>query len=193
MKKEKLHYPPGDFGVWIIIYIELLTFGLFFIGFAISRQNQVEIFNTSQLLLDQRFGFTNTVLLITSSYFVVKAVMIIKSIKTSESFTKASYYLFGAIGFGGIFLLIKIFELASKYSAGINLSTNSFFMFYFILSVFHFMHVILGMIILTHLYLNTKAGLYTKDEHRGLESGASYWHMVDLLWIVLFPLLYIIR
>jgi nitric oxide reductase NorE protein len=193
MNKEKLAYPPGDFGVWIIIYIELLTFGLFFIGFAISRQSQVEIFNTSQLLLDQRFGFINTVLLITSSYFVVQAVRIIKTINTKEIFQKASYYIVSAIGFSGIFLLIKMFELGSKYSAGINLSTNSFFMFYFILSVFHFMHVILGMIILTHLYLNTKAGLYTQKEHRGLESGASYWHMVDLLWIVLFPLLYILR
>lgn len=193
MNKKKLAYPPGDFGVWIIIYIELLTFGLFFIGFAFSRKNQIEVFNTSQLLLDQRFGFTNTVLLITSSYFVVKALQIIKSINTKESFQKASYYLLGAIGFGGIFLIIKLFELTEKYSSGINLSTNSFFMFYFILSVFHFMHVVLGMIILTHLYLNTKASLYTQTEHRGLKSGASYWHMVDLLWIVLFPLLYILR
>lgn len=193
MEKEKLDYPPGDFLVWIIIYIELLTFGLFFIGFAISRKNQLEIFNTSQLLLDQRFGFINTVLLISSSYFVVKAIKIIKHSQASESFTKASSYLLGTIGFGGVFLLIKIFELASKYSDEINLSTNSFFMFYFILSIFHFMHVILGIIILYNLYINTKAGVYTKDEHRGLESGASYWHMVDLLWIVLFPLLYIIR
>lgn len=193
MEKEKLDYPPGDFGVWIIIYIELLTFGLFFIGFAISRKNQLEIFNTSQLLLDQRFGFINTMLLISSSYFVVKAIKIIKHSQTSESFIKASFYLLGTIGFGGVFLLIKMFELASKYSDEINLSTNSFFMFYFILSIFHFMHVIFGMIILYNLYINTKAGVYTKDEHRELESGASYWHMVDLLWIVLFPLLYIIR
>lgn len=193
MNKEKLHYPPGDFGVWIIIYIELLTFGLFFIGFAFSRKNQLEVFNNSQLLLDQRFGFTNTLLLITSSYFVVKALQIIKNINTKEYFQRASYYLLGAIGFGLIFLIIKLFELTDKYSSGINLSTNSFFMFYFILTVFHFMHVVLGMIILTHLYQNTKAGLYTKNEHKGFESGASYWHMVDLLWIVLFPLLYIIR
>lgn len=193
MKKEKLAYPPGDFGVWIIIYIELLTFGLFFIGFAFSRKNQIEVFNNSQLLLDQRFGFINTLLLITSSYFVVKALQIIKSINIKESFQKASYYLLGAIGFGGIFLIIKLFELTDKYSSGSNLSTNSFFMFYFILTVFHFMHVVLGMIILYHLYINTKVGLYTKNNHKGFESGASYWHMVDLLWIVLFPLLYIIR
>jgi len=193
MNKEKLLYPPGDFSIWIIIYIELITFGLFFIGFAFSRKGQVEVFNASQLLLDQRFGFVNTILLITSSYFVVKAVTIIKSINTEESFQKASVYLLGAIGLGGVFLIIKIIEFSDKYSQGINLSTNSFFMFYFILAIFHFMHVILGMIILYNLYLNTKEGLYTKKEYRGLETGASYWHMVDLLWIVLFPLVYIIR
>ncbi|MCD4758633.1 MAG: cytochrome c oxidase subunit 3 [Arcobacteraceae bacterium] len=193
MNKEKFLYPPGDFSIWIIIYIELITFGLFFIGFAFSRKGQVEVFNASQLLLDQRFGLVNTILLITSSYFVVKAVTIIKTINTEESFQKASVYLLGAIGLGGVFLIIKIIEFSDKYSQGINLSTNSFFMFYFILTIFHFMHVVLGMIILYNLYLNTKVGLYTKKEHRGLETGASYWHMVDLLWIVLFPLVYIIR
>ena len=66
-------------------------------------------------------------------------------------------------------------------------------MFYFILTMFHFMHVVLGMIILFNLYQKTKIGGYTTKDHIGFESGASYWHMVDLLWIVLFPLIYIIR
>jgi len=193
MNKIKQLYPPGDFGVWIIIYIELITFGLFFVGFAFSRREEIEIFNNSQLLLDQRFGFVNTILLLTSSYFIVKATQIIKRINTKESCHLAANYIVSAIGFGGIFLIIKIIEFADKYQQGINLSTNTFFMFYFILTMFHFMHVVLGMIILFNLYVNTKNGLYTREQHRGLESGASYWHMVDLLWIVLFPLIYIIR
>ena len=78
MKKIKQLYPPGDFGIWIIIYIELITFGIFFIGFAFSRRAEIELFNSSQLLLDQRFGFVNTILLITSSFFVVKSIHIIK-------------------------------------------------------------------------------------------------------------------
>lgn len=193
MNKIKQLYPPGDFGVWIIIYIELITFGLFFVGFAFSRREEIEILNNSQLLLDQRFGFVNTILLLTSSYFIVKATQIIKRINTKESCHLAANYIVSAIGFGGIFLIIKIIEFADKYQQGINLSTNTFFMFYFILTMFHFMHVVLGMIILFNLYVNTKKGLYTREQHRGLESGASYWHMVDLLWIVLFPLIYIIR
>jgi len=193
MNKIKQLYPPGDFGVWIIIYIELITFGLFFVGFAFSRRSEIDLFNSSQLLLDQRFGFVNTILLLTSSYFIIKAVKLIKNINTEESFRKASHFILSAIGLGGVFLIIKSIEFTDKYQQGINLSTNTFFMFYFLLTMFHFMHVMLGMIILYNLYTNTKQGLYTINEHQGLESGASYWHMVDLLWIILFPLIYIIR
>ena len=193
MKKIKNKYPPGDFAIWIIIYVELLTFGLLFIGYIYSRKSDVELFNSSQNLLDQRFGFVNTILLLTSSYLVVKSVKIIKTINTKEAFNKASNYLFGAIGLGGIFLILKMTEFIGKYSQGINLSTNKFFMFYFLLTVFHFLHVLLGMIILFNLQQNTINGKYTIQNHRGLETGTSYWHMVDLLWIVLFPLIYIIR
>jgi len=193
MNKIKLKYPPGDFAIWMIIYIELLTFGLFFLGYIYSRRADVELFNASQLLLDQRSGFINTVLLITSSFFVVKAVEAIKTMELKKASKYASNWLLSAIGFGGIFLVIKMGEFISKYQDGINLSTNKFFMFYFLLTMFHFLHVLLGMIILFNLYLKTKIQGYTKEDHRGLETGASYWHMVDLLWIVLFPLIYIIR
>ncbi len=193
MKNIRKNYPPGDFGVWVIIYIELLTFGLFFAGYIYSRRADVELFNASQLLLDTKSGFVNTLILITSSYFVVKAVQAIKTMQLQEAIEKAQKWLLSAIGLGGMFLIIKMSEFISKYQDGINLSTNKFFMFYFLLTAFHFMHVMLGMIILFNLYNKTKIGGYTKDDHRGLESGASYWHMVDLLWIVLFPLIYIIR
>lgn len=193
MKNSKKNYPPGDFGVWIIIYIELLTFGLFFLGYIYSRRADIELFNASQLLLDTKSGFINTLILITSSYFVVKAVDAIKTLDIEEAKQKAQKWLLGAIGLGGVFLVIKMSEFVVKYQDGINLSTNKFFMFYFLLTMFHFMHVMLGMIILYNLYLKTKIGGYTASDHRGLESGASYWHMVDLLWIVLFPLIYIIR
>ena len=193
MKKIKNKYPPGDFAIWIIIYIELLTFGLFFLGYIYSRRADIDLFNSSQLLLDTRAGFVNTIILITSSYFVVKAVDAIKTLDIEEAIQKAQRWLLSAIGLGGIFLVIKMSEFIGKYQDGINLSTNKFFMFYFLLTMFHFMHVILGMIILYNLYQKTKLGGYTKDNHKGLETGASYWHMVDLLWIVLFPLIYVIR
>lgn len=193
METQKHTYPPGDFAIWIIIYVELITFGALFLGYAYARRLHVDLFNDSQLLLDQRAGFVNTVLLITSSWLVVKAIYAIKYLEKDHAIKSASSLLLGAIGLGSFFLIIKMMEFSGKYAQGINLSTNTFFMFYFVLTIFHFLHVLLGVIILFNLYQNTKQGLYSKEEHRGLETGASYWHMVDLLWIVLFPLIYILR
>lgn len=192
-KKIENVYPPGDFAIWIIIYIELLTFALLFVGFAYSRRADVTLFNTSQELLDQKLGFINTLLLLTSSYFVVKAIDAIKKQTHAMAIKHAKNWLLSAMSMGGIFLVIKIIEFVGKYQEGIHLSTNTFFMFYFLLTMFHFFHVLLGMIILFTLYQNTRQGKYTKTEYRGLETGASYWHMVDLLWIILFPLIYIMR
>lgn len=190
-KKEP--YPPGDFGIWLVVYMELITFGLLFMGYAFSRRGDVELFNQSQLLLDQRLGFINTLILITSSYLVVKAIESIKLIERQKASALASKYLLGAISLGGVFLIIKLIEFSEKFAQGINLSTNTFFMFYLLLTAFHFMHVILGMVILFNIRRKTKLGGYTIENHEGMESGATYWHLVDLLWIVLFPLVYIIR
>ncbi len=194
LTKEK--YPPGDFGVWIIIYIELITFAMLFLGYAFSRRGDVELFNQSQLMLNQTSGFINTIILITSSYFVAKAVQSVTNM-TQENYEefnkKASKWLIFALMCGASFLVIKIFEFSHIFGEGINLSTNKFFMFYLLLTGFHFMHVMLGSIILFNIFQKTRRFGYTPEDTRGIESGASYWHMVDLLWIVLFPLIYIIR
>jgi len=191
--KEKEIYPPGDAGIWIIIYIELITFGLFFLGYIYSRRADVELFNSSQLALNQTAGFINTLILITSSYFVVKAINSIKTYDIKKASKIATRWLNGAISLGAIFLIIKMSEFVTKYSEGINLSTNKFFMFYFLLTMFHFLHVLLGMIILFNIKEKTKIQGYNKNDIKGMQTGAAYWHMVDLLWIILFPLIYIIR
>ncbi|MBT3310075.1 MAG: cytochrome c oxidase subunit 3 family protein [Gammaproteobacteria bacterium] len=180
---------PGDFAIWIFIYAELLVFAVFFISYAVTRSNHVELFNHSQLLLDRTAGMINTVVLITSSWFVVNAVHAIKAGHVKQ----CTRWLQGAIGMGAIFLVIKMFEFTTKHAEGINLSTNAFYMFYLSLTFFHFMHVILGMVILVAVMINAKKGRYSATETTGVETGASYWHMVDLVWIVLFPLVYLMR
>lgn len=193
--RVKEQHPPGDFAIWIIIYVELITFGLLFIGYAVSRREDMELFSQSQLVVSQTSGFINTLLLITSSYFVAKGVHAIKNM-TKESLEKssdaASKWLLYAIMLGVTFLIVKLSEFSHIFGEGITLSTNKFFMFYIFLTVFHFMHVFLGLIILFNLYKKTKIQGYTSNDCSGMETGASYWHMVDLLWIVLFPLVYII-
>ena len=192
----KQPYPPGDFAIWIIIYVELLTFALLFVGYAFSRRADVAVFNASQLLLSQTSGFINTLILITSSYFIVKAVQSIKNMTVqtvNKANQRASKWLVSAMFLGILFLIIKVFEFSTIFGMGIHLSTNTFFMFYLLLTMFHFMHVMLGLIILWNIYQKTKTIGYTVYDYSGMETGASYWHLVDLLWIVLFPLVYIIR
>jgi len=192
--KEK--YPPGDFAIWIIIYVELITFGLLFLGYAFSRRADVALFNESQLMLNQTSGFINTLILITSSYFVIKAVKSVTSMSeesVASANATASKYLRYALALGVTFLFVKGSEFYHIFGEGISLSTNKFFMFYIMLTAFHFMHVMLGSFILYVIYKKTKSIGYSFGDYRGIETGASYWHMVDLLWIVLFPLVYIIR
>jgi len=189
-------YPPGDLAIWVIIYVEFITFALLFLGYAFSRRLDVELFNASQLAVNQTSGFINTFILITSSYFVVKAVQSIRTMTPESqeaSNIQASKWLLLAILCGIAFLAIKITEFSHIFGMGIHLSTNKYFMFYIMLTVFHFLHVLLGSGILVLIYKKTKIYGYLPNDSKGIETGASYWHMVDLLWIVLFPLVYIIR
>ncbi len=180
---------PGDFAIWIFIFAEMLAFGVLFVAYAFTRAKNVDLFNESQLTLNRTSGTINTLVLITSSYFVLRGVSAIKRGMSSQ----CAYWLTGALLLGGIFISIKIMEFHSKFTEGITMSTNTFYMFYLSLTFFHFMHVLMGMIILAFIIIKAHRGGYSQREHVGVETGASFWHMVDFLWIILFPLVYIIR
>ena len=180
---------PGDFAIWFFIFAELLVFGIAFISYAVVRIQNVEMFNQFQLTLNRELGAANTLLLITASYFVVRAIHAIRL----DNVKSCIHWLYASLGCGSGFLLLKSVEYYEKFSHGINLSTNTFYMFYLSLTMFHFLHVILGMIILFAVAIKAQRGGYSAQDHIGIETGASYWHMVDLVWIILFPLVYIIR
>ena len=175
--------------MWCFIYAELLVFGIFFLAYAFARTRNVELFNASQLELNRTSGAINTVMLITSSYFVVRAV---NAIKQADG-RRCAQWLIAALGCGSVFVVLKLIEFGAKVEAGINLSTNTFYMFYLSLAFFHFMHVILGMVILGAVALKAWKGGYSVRDHVGVETGAAYWHMVDLVWIILFPLIYVLH
>jgi nitric oxide reductase NorE protein len=86
-----------------------------------------------------------------------------------------------------------VLEYSEKINAGINLTTNDFFMYYYIFTGLHFLHVLIGMVLLVVLGVIARRGISKPGDLAILEGGASYWHMVDVLWIVLFPLLYLMR
>ena len=179
----------GDLAVWLIILAELLAFGIFFLSYAFARTFEVALFNVSQSTLDLNSGAINTALLITGSWCVVRAV---QAIKRDASGMSARWQL-AALACGSGFVVIKWLEFSAKADAGLDLSSNTFYMFYFLLTGFHFLHVLAAMVFLTILLVKTRAGHYGSHDHHALESGAAFWHMVDLLWIVLFPLVYVMH
>ena len=180
---------PGDLAIWFFILAEMLAFAVFFSAYAFARARHVEEFNLYQQTLDRNLGALNTVLLITGSWFVVLAV---QAAHHDNRPAISRNILLGWLCGGG-FLIVKVIEYSAKFGAGISMSTNTFYMFYISLTFFHFMHVILGMVILAILWVQALQGVYGSHDAHGLESGAAYWHMVDLLWIILFPLVYVMR
>ncbi|HUY03703.1 MAG TPA: cytochrome c oxidase subunit 3 family protein [Rhodocyclaceae bacterium] len=180
---------PGDFAIWIFIFAELTVFGVLFAAYAFARSAHVDLFNAAQLGLNRVYGLANTLLLVTSSYFVARATL---SIKAGRS-TACGHWLAGALGLGACFLAVKLAEFHQDFAQGISLSANLFDMFYLSLTFFHFMHVVMGMVILAVVARKAYAGRYSAADHTGVETGASYWHMVDLVWIILFALVYVIH
>jgi len=186
---ESGRYPPGDLAVWFFIFAELLAFGVLFLGYAFARSAQVELFNAGQETLNTTAGTINTIALISGSYFVVRALGALRGGST----VACTRWLAAAIAGGAVFVVVKLVEFGEKFGAGISLSTDTFYMFYLLLTGFHFMHVLLGMVVLGAVLLNARRGRYSASEHAGVETAGAFWHMIDLVWIVLFPLVYLMR
>lgn len=179
----------GDLAIWFFILAELLAFGVFFAAYAFTRANNIELFNAEQAALNRNAGALNTVLLLTASYFVVRAVQAAEA----QASRQCANWLGGAILTGLGFIVVKLSEYAAAFEHNISLSSSTFHMFYLSLTFFHFMHVILGLVILIAMWNGARQGRYRPGEMNGLETGAAYWHMVDLVWLILFPLVYVIH
>ena len=179
---------PGEEGIWAFVLGDMLLFSLFFGTFLYYRNEQPELFLQSQLLLNKNYGAVNTLLLLTSSWFVATAVHMYRKNNT----VWAGRFLASGFLCGLGFAIIKIAEFTEKFRAGITLNTNDFFMYYFMFTGIHFLHVLIGLGV---LFFIRRTALQTPDGSgiRTLENGATFWHMVDLLWIVLFPLIYLLK
>lgn len=187
---EVLHrgHIPGEGGVWVLIGGDLVLFTLLFAVFLSMRADQPVLFEEGRAQLDQGWGLLNTLLMLSSSWFVATAVRAARL-----QLTGSVVRCFGAaLACGLAFVVVKFFEYGAKLSAGITLTTNDFFMLYFVYTGIHLLHVTIGIGVLTFLILYSRGGAFTGDRMRNLESGASFWHLVDLLWIVLFALLYLV-
>ena len=180
---------PGDPDVWIFIVAELMLFGAFFLAYMVYRAWETPLFDESQRALDVKLGALNTLILFTSSWAVASAVAAARRDERS----RVPRRLACAIALATAFVVVKCFEYWAKLEHGITLTTNTFFQFYYCFTGIHLAHVLGGAVILTVAWSNARRGAYHAGETRGLATAASYWHMVDLLWVFLFALLYLLR
>ncbi len=179
---------PGDLAIWFFIFAELTVFAIFFISYSWMHTHNSELFTAGQSTLHPTAGLINTMALITSSYVVALAMIAARQ----GDRKRCQQGLMGAILVASIYVVSKLWEYEILLGQGYDLSTNSFYMFYFFMTGFHFMHVLLGMVVLAIFVVCLREPSYLEKNFSSLESGACYWHMVDLLWIILFPLIYVI-
>ncbi|MFZ2826213.1 cytochrome c oxidase subunit 3 [Hydrogenophaga sp.] len=179
----------GDGIVWLLVLAELLTFGLLFVSFAFARWREPEVFAQGQAVLSLHTGALNTLLLVAASWAAVRAVRAFEADRGDIGAHWLLVALAGAVGF----LIVKSHEFVGKVQAGFDWATDAFTLLYTLLTGFHFLHVVVGAIVFALLWRKARVGVYGRDHHMGPASGAVFWHMVDLLWMVLFPLVYVVR
>jgi len=188
MSERAVHRQPGTDGLWTFVFIDMAIFVLIFLTFMIERMGRLDQFQESQLALDVTFGLANTLILLTSSWMVVEAVHAARR----EQPGPVRCYLSIALLLGVAFGVSKAIEYNAKFTHDIYPATNPFFSYYYFITVVHFLHVLAGMLC---IYLYRRNARACRDSTRyvtGLENVGLFWHYVDVLWIFIFPLLYLV-
>ena len=186
-------------GMWLFLFTELILFGGMFILYASYRYMHADDFKVAAMRLDTTVGTINTIILLTSSLCVVLSIAALQKRQKLLSM----YMLIFTIVLGGAFLINKYFEWSAKIHHGIypkgpemaNFSDGEvlYFGLYFVMTGLHALHVIVGMIFLAFMLVFVAKDKLTYDNHQKLENAGLYWHLVDIIWIFLFPLFYLIH
>jgi nitric oxide reductase NorE protein len=180
---------PGVDGVWVFIGADSVIFAILFLTFMQDRLKNPALFEASRHTLNMNLGGIDTLILLTSSWSVALAIQALKRDLTE----RVPRYLLGGVLTGLMFVVSKSIEYFQKFAHGLTPGTNPFYMWYFTLTGIHLVHVLLGTGLLAFLWVRSQSGAFSSSHRAVPESVASFWHLVDLLWIVLFPLLYLMK
>ncbi len=172
---------PGNPLMWVLIASELAVFGAGLVGFAGARIRDPLGFAADQDHLDRLAGIINTAVLLTSGLFAARANQASREGRRRQ----ARAMLAAAASLGIVFLAVKAREYGAEIATGHDLDSSPFFTLYFLVTGFHALHVVLGIIIL--------ALVARWDSPENLETGTAFWHMVDLIWLLVFPCFYLLR
>lgn len=201
-------FDTAKLGMWAFLAQELLFFSGLFVAYGVYRSWYPEMFKAASHQLNKEMGAFNTVVLLFSSF---TAAMAVRSSQLGKKKATGNYILVTiACAFG--FLVVKYFEYTHKFHAGLlpgryfaphpehlahgvtslPAHTESFFSLYFMMTGIHGIHVVVGIGVLIWIWLRNQRGDFSKEFFTPVDITALYWHLVDLVWIYLFPLLYLI-
>ncbi|PTN08855.1 cytochrome c oxidase subunit 3 family protein [Mangrovibacterium marinum] len=196
------HYDAegSKIGMWLFIFTELLLFGGLFIIYSVYRFSNQDAFHLAAEELNRTVGTINTIILLVSSMTIAMSTSALqkKQKKTTLALLGVTLLL------GLVFLVNKYFEWGTKFEHGIfpgsqymldHLSQGEilFFGLYFVMTGLHALHIIVGMVVIGFAYAGVRSGRVNADRAALLENSGLYWHLVDLIWIFLFPLFYLIH
>jgi len=181
-------YENFKLGMWIFLATEVLLFGGLFAAFFIFKFKWPEVFTAGATHLNVVWGATNTVVLLCSSFAMALAVDAAQ--RGKQKVLKVTLILTILCAFG--FLGIKYIEWSEKFAHGFYPGSDLFFSIYFMTTGLHLLHVLIGMSFIGLVLFRAFRGRYHEENFGGVEVAGLYWHIVDIIWIFLFPLLYLI-
>lgn len=201
--KDEVHqYSSSKEGIWIFMATEILMFGGLFVGYTIYHMLYPEMFAEGAKYLDWKMGFINTLVLIFSSFTMALGIYY----NQKNQSKKASIALAATILCGAVFMVIKYFEYTHKFHLGIfpgqmldvekvhpqHANLGLYFGFYYCMTGLHGLHVLIGMGLITWCLIRNMRGDFHSNYYTPVEGVGIFWHVIDLIWIFLFPLLYLV-
>ncbi len=180
-------FGPGQRDMWYFIIFDACVFSCYLISYMLFRARNPEEFLAAQAHQSQGFGIFNTILLLTSSWFIARCVRCTRL----GDLGGAKRCLMLAVLFGVSFMVSKSVEWTLAIREGFTLMHSLYFTYYYYITAYHMLHMVVGLVVLTYVYFN----LIRPTNHlvESVETGATYWHMVDLIWVFIFALLYLMR
>jgi nitric oxide reductase NorE protein len=179
---------PGEIGVWLFVLGDMTVFAALLAMLMWQRRSDPTLVAASAAHLIPDLGFLNTLVLLLSSYLVVHAI----HAHRRDAHRAAGRFVVAAMGCAAVFATLKAVEYAHEIGAGFTPTSNVFFNYYFALTGLHLLHVLIGSALLTWWWIKTKRQETWSSSQLAVEGIAVYWHMVDLLWIAIFTLVYLV-
>lgn len=185
--RDRTRTVPGQPDMWMFVLFESLLFTAYFSVYLVSRTQNPQLFLQSQSHLDLRIGVVNTIALLLSSWAIARCVQASRE----GNYRSALTNVFLTISFGVIFLAGKIIEWVTQIRMGNTFTSDEFFQHYFFLTSIHCIHVLIGFVVLGVVVYQLRSP--ERRSQQLVETGATYWHTVDFLWVLIFALIYVVR